>query len=199
MDVQMPEMDGFETTAAIRARENSSGAHLPIIALTAHAMTGDRERCLAAGMDGYLTKPLRARELIDAIEHLVPDQPPSAPVAGVQSDGLAGAGSFDRSAALAVVEGDLALLRELAGVFLADTPALITGLREAVVSRDPHRIAALAHRLKGSAANFRARSATATAQKLEEMGNSDGMEGIDAALADFERAANELMDGLQAL
>jgi two-component system, sensor histidine kinase and response regulator len=195
----MPEMDGFESAAAIRAREKSSGAHLPIIALTAHAMTGDRERCLAAGMDGYLSKPLRARELIDAIEQVIPDQPPSAPVADVQGDGLTGAGGFDRVAVLEVVEGDLALLHELAKVFLADTPALIIGLREAVVSRNPHRIATLAHRLKGSVSNFRVRAATGAAQRLEVMGNSGEMEGIDAALADFERAVNEVMEGLQAL
>jgi signal transduction histidine kinase/CheY-like chemotaxis protein/HPt (histidine-containing phosphotransfer) domain-containing protein len=199
MDVQMPEMDGFETTAAIRARENSSGAHLPIIALTAHAMTGDRERCLAAGMDGYLSKPLRAPELIAVIEQLIPDQPPSAPVAGVQNDSLTGAGGFDRAAMLEVVEGDLALLRELAGVFLADTPALITGLREAVVSRDSRLIGTLAHRLKGSVANFRVGAATGAANRLEVMGSSGDMEGIDAALADFERAVNQVMDGLQAL
>jgi two-component system sensor histidine kinase/response regulator len=199
MDVQMPEMDGFEATAAIRARENSSGAHLPIIALTAHAMTGDRERCLAAGMDGYLSKPLRAPELMDAIAQLLPDQPPSAPVAGVQNDGLAGAGSFDRAALVAMLEGDLTLLHELAEVFLADTPALMIGLREAVIRRDSPRIGALAHRLKGSAANFQARPATATAQRLENMGGKGELEGIDTALADFERAVNELMDGLRAL
>jgi CheY-like chemotaxis protein len=68
MDVQMPEMDGFEAATTIRERERASGTHVPIIAMTAYAMTGDRERCLAAGMDGYISKPIRARELLNAVE-----------------------------------------------------------------------------------------------------------------------------------
>jgi CheY-like chemotaxis protein len=68
MDVQMPEMDGFETTGAIRARERGTGIHLPIIAMTSHAMQGDRERCIAAGMDDYISKPLEIKELIELLE-----------------------------------------------------------------------------------------------------------------------------------
>jgi signal transduction histidine kinase/DNA-binding response OmpR family regulator len=78
MDVQMPEMDGFEATAAIRAAERSSGAHLPIIAMTAHAMKGDRERCLAAGMDAYLAKPVERRELLEVLAQVAPP-PADAP------------------------------------------------------------------------------------------------------------------------
>ena len=72
MDVQMPEMDGFEATAAVRARERVQGGHLPIVALTAHAMKGDRERCLEAGMDAYVAKPVNAEELFATLERLVP-------------------------------------------------------------------------------------------------------------------------------
>jgi CheY-like chemotaxis protein len=68
MDVQMPEMDGFEATGIIRAREKTSGAHLPIIAMTAHAMKGDEERCLAAGMDGYVSKPIQVEQLLSTID-----------------------------------------------------------------------------------------------------------------------------------
>jgi CheY-like chemotaxis protein len=77
MDVQMPEMNGLEATARIRERESKTGEHLPIIALTAHAIQGDRERCLAAGMDGYVAKPIQADELFRAIEEAVgePAQP----------------------------------------------------------------------------------------------------------------------------
>lgn len=71
MDVSMPEIAGFQATAAIRARENSAGAQTPIIAMTAHGMTGDRERCLAAGMDGYVSKPIRAQELLDSIQSVL--------------------------------------------------------------------------------------------------------------------------------
>jgi signal transduction histidine kinase/DNA-binding response OmpR family regulator len=92
MDVQMPEMGGFEATAAIRDRERKEGGHQPILAMTAHAMKGDRERCLEAGMDGYVSKPLHAKELFEAIADLVSAEPcdPSSTVAAGQFTELVG-------------------------------------------------------------------------------------------------------------
>ncbi len=130
MDVQMPEMDGFEATAVIRAREEATGAHLPIIAMTAHALKGDRERCLEAGMDGYVTKPLRPQELFRVLEGLAPatDEaeatPPPRPTALDDA--------FDLAAALDRMDGDVELLKELAGLFLDDCPGRMAEIRQAI-------------------------------------------------------------------
>jgi CheY-like chemotaxis protein len=111
MDIQMPEMDGFEATAAIRHQEKTLGTHLPIVAMTAHAMKGDRERCLAAGMDGYVSKPIQARDLFEAIAALVPADiaPRSEAPPGPPGEDLATA------AALRGAGGDTPLLPEMAG------------------------------------------------------------------------------------
>jgi two-component system sensor histidine kinase/response regulator len=114
MDVQMPEMDGFEATAAIRHKEKTLGTHVPIVAMTAHAMKGDRERCLAAGMDGYVSKPIQAGELFEAIARLVP-----ATIA-TRSDAPAGPPGEDllgAAVALRGTEGDTPVLPEMAGSF----------------------------------------------------------------------------------
>ena len=150
MDVQMPEMDGFEATAAIRAREAGTGAHTPIIAMTAHALKGDRERCLAAGMDGYVTKPLRPQELYEALEGL-----PLASVAGAAAAGSTSEPAvFDRDAALERMDGDVELLKELVGLFLDECPQRMAEIREALTRRDATKLRQAAHTLKGSVGNF---------------------------------------------
>jgi two-component system sensor histidine kinase/response regulator len=172
MDVQMPEMDGFEATAAIREREGALGRRVPIVALTAHAMKGDAERCLAAGMDAYLAKPLQARELAAAL----------ATLAG-------GAAAIDRSRLLERVGGDRRALRELARLFLADVPRRFAEIRGAIARGDARALRAAAHTLKGAVANFAAPAATEAALELQKLG--DAADLSEAPLA-FERLKREL-------
>ena len=170
MDVQMPEMDGLEATKAIRALEEASGKHIPIIAMTAHAMKGDRERCLAVGMDSYTSKPIRSREIERAIVQVLrtPYEKHSASV-GNQANG-----KIDPETLLAGVDGDLRLLRELIRVFLADYPERLLEIREAIRRGDGTALERAAHALKGSVGNFGAENAVAAAERLETLaGNQD--------------------------
>src|SRR6266403_1540675 len=130
MDIQMPEMDGFEATAAIRQKEKAIGAHIPIIALTAHAMKGDRERCVAGGMDGYVSKPVQAEELIQAVEGLDGNSRATSKTSDLTNEVV------DREVALARVEGDEGLLADLAKLFCEESPKLLSAVRDAVARRD---------------------------------------------------------------
>src|SRR5262249_41485425 len=144
MDIQMPELNGYEATAAIREIEKATGRHLPIIAMTAHAMKGDRERCLAAGMDEDVSKTIKADELFAAIEFLTRIQPEPA---ATDEARRAAEAVIDRREALAQVEGDLELLVELAEVFLEDYPRLQAKMADALARRDSAMLAEAAHAL----------------------------------------------------
>ena len=166
MDVQMPEMNGFEATQAIRRLEAGQGRHIPIVALTAHAMKGDDARCLAAGMDGYLSKPLDAAKLFEMVEGIGGRVPPDGEAA------LVPASSWNPRAALERVGGDPALLRETMQLLLADLPSLTDKLRAAVEAGDAKALERLAHKLKGGIGLFEAQQATVLARALEEAGRS---------------------------
>jgi PAS domain S-box-containing protein len=167
MDVQMPEMDGFEATAAIRAREAATGAHTPIIAMTAHALKGDRDRCLEAGMDAYVSKPLRPQELFEVLEALAT----AADLAGPAPNGPEPEpAAFDMAVALERVDGDAELLKELAGLFKSECPQRMADIRQAIDQRDASKLYQAAHTLRGSVGNFGARAATLAAQRLETDG-----------------------------
>jgi two-component system, sensor histidine kinase and response regulator len=168
MDVQMPELDGLQATAAIRARERARGGHVPIVAMTAHAMEGDRERCLAAGMDGYVTKPVEADRLFEAVE--------------------TAAGTFDPRAAVARFGGDGKLLRELIDLFLADCPRMVADVKSAIDAQDAEALRQAAHALKGSVANFAAASAVDAARRLERMGKDGDLSGATAAFGELDAA-----------
>jgi signal transduction histidine kinase/DNA-binding response OmpR family regulator len=193
MDVQMPEMDGFEATAAIRAREKATGAHVPIIAMTAHAMKGDRERCLEAGMDGYVSKPIQAEELFEAITSLVPIT--GAPGEAVRVEEVIDASLHEL---LARLDGDVEFLRRLMEVFDETSRALLSEIHEAIARGDTEALARAAHTLKGSVGNFAPHGdAFETALRLEMMGSNGDMSGAEQAYlvleAEIERLKSAVM------
>ncbi|MGH9355819.1 MAG: ATP-binding protein [Terriglobia bacterium] len=161
MDVQMPEMNGFEATAAIRRLEALSGRRLPIIALTAHAMKGDMERCLKAGMDGYVSKPIQRAELIGTIERFVPG-------AEMRPAVSAAAASLNLPETLARLGGDTGLLGELAQIFLETCPELQQRMNRAVAELDCDSLQGAVHTLKSSLGVFYARPAMQALAALEE-------------------------------
>jgi PAS domain S-box-containing protein len=196
MDVQMPEMDGLEATGVFRRREQGTGHRLPILALTAHAMKGDRERCLASGMDGYLTKPIQNQELLRAIADLFPPlpQPEAVQPAAKEDQGPevpaedGAAEILDRSALLDRLGGDAELLAQIVGLSQADCSRLRRELREALDRGDAVGLARTAHSLKGVLANLSASSASAAARRLEEIAREGHLTAAGAALRalDFE-------------
>ncbi|HEX5043163.1 MAG TPA: response regulator [Candidatus Polarisedimenticolaceae bacterium] len=171
MDVQMPEMDGLATTRALRDRERATGGHVPVVAMTAHAMEGDRERCLAAGMDGYVTKPVEAEALVAAVESAV--------------------SGFDPAAAAARLGGDRRLLREMLALFLSESPAMFQEVERAVTAGDAPALRRAAHALKGSVANFAAPRPVEAARALEKMGTNGSLQGAAEALRELEGALRE--------
>ncbi len=200
MDVQMPEMDGFAATAAIRALEKATGGHVPIVALTAHAMKGDRERCLEGGMDDYVTKPLRLDELFAAIARLIPAEETIGPVSKEPSvpttHGQTTVAVFDLAAALGRVEGDRILLGKMIGLFCAQALKLIPEIRGAIEARDGKTLERLAHKLRGSMGSFGATRATEAALSLEIMGGNADFVRTSEALAELEQELTSLREAL---
>jgi CheY-like chemotaxis protein len=199
MDVQMPEMDGFEATKAIRAREGETGGHVPIIAMTAHALKGDRERCLAAGMDDYIAKPIRARELAQRFAAVVGKSPPSDRESQSQRSHEAEPPVIDLTEALESVEGDHDLLSEMVRAFLEDSPRMMSAIREAIRCREPRALQQAAHGLKGSMLAVGARTGSERASELESMGASGQLHRAHEAFARLEQNMALLLPTLNKL
>ena len=195
MDVQMSDMDGLATAAIMRQAEQATGAHIPIVALTAHAMPGDRERCLAAGMDAYLSKPLQSQQLLQVIEQLVP-APVCQPEAGPAAEPAAAV--FDRHTALARVQGDNEMLQDIVELFFTETPALLSALREAIARGDGQALTRAAHSLQGTVSSFGAPAACAAALRLEALGRSGDVTQAESASAELEREIDRLAQALAA-
>jgi PAS domain S-box-containing protein len=193
MDVQMPEMDGFDATAAIRSKEQITGKHVPIVAMTAHAMKGDRERCLAAGMDGYIAKPIQARELAQALEGF-----------GNKGGRLINGGpvfpaAHDWSTALEHVGGDHELLQELIQLFLVEWPKWRAELEQALAGQDAAVVRRLAHTIKGALEQFAAYGALAIAERLESMGQVGDLHGAGDVFAELDNEVNRLIPTIASL
>ncbi len=176
MDVQMPVMDGFRATAMIREREKVDGKHIPIIAMTAHALKGDRERCLAAGMDGYVAKPISPTKLFEAMEALVP----LLPVGGDgQQKQTRTPRVFDEAALLCRVEGDTQLLREIVDLFQSECQRMLGDVKSALDRRDAKALENAAHAFKGSVGNFCADTAVEIARNLESAARAEDLTGAE--------------------
>jgi signal transduction histidine kinase/DNA-binding response OmpR family regulator/HPt (histidine-containing phosphotransfer) domain-containing protein len=210
MDVQMPYMDGFQATATIREREKVTGQHMPILALTAHAMKGDRERCLEAGMDGYVSKPIRIGELLNAIAQIVPGaastedsetshEQPAELAEPIPVEALpVGTAGFDPAKTLARLEGDRELMRKLVTLFTRQTPKLLAELSGAAHRSDPKALERTAHKLKGSLGSFGAQGLFEVAKRLEQMGNSGDFTDAPATILDLKEGIRRLEKDLVA-
>jgi two-component system, sensor histidine kinase and response regulator len=190
MDLQMPEMDGLEATAAIREAERATGGHLPIVAMTAHAMTGDRERCLAAGMDGYVAKPLRMPEVFAAVAAATgptPDTGPSQPAAVVN----------ERQLLEEAFAGNASLLAEVISVFLTDAPTAVADARTAMDAGDEKTLAQRVHKLKGTIGVFTMGPAFVAASDVEAATRRHDLAAAGEALTRLEAHVNDLSTSLR--
>ena len=197
MDVQMPEMGGFEATRAIRASKIPGTSTVPIIALTARAMKGDREACLVAGMNGYLSKPVRAEDLSDALAALSPRD--SAPIAARPSVSVKSAvvdAAVDEAAVVRMVGGDRALLREMVALFIEDYPKRVVEITDALLRNDAGALEFAAHAVKGAAMTLCARRVGDTALSLEQMARASELHSAGDALAALEDELAQAHAGL---
>ena len=196
MDVQMPEMNGWEATQAIREKERTTGDRIPIIAMTAHAMKGDDERCFAAGMDDYLTKPIRSEELSAAL-----DKAANRKAARQMRAAPAGrpGGAIELEPALERLGGDRELYTELAGVFRKECPALIEEMRRAIASGDSKTLTRGAHTLRGAASNLGAVSVLEAAAETERRAGSEGVESAGEQFKILEKEMERLFSELDVL
>jgi PAS domain S-box-containing protein len=188
MDVQMPEMNGLEATASIREAEKSDGFHTPILALTAHSTDADRERCLAAGMDGYISKPICADDFLSAIARLVPC---SAEVVPDRARSNVPAQLPEIKELMVRFDGDTTLLQEATELFRHGYPKLMSQLREAISHDDAEAVERTAHTIKGSVGNFGGTAAVEAAMRLEKMAHARDLrhapEACDALEWEIER------------
>jgi CheY-like chemotaxis protein len=187
-------MDGIEATRVLREKEVATHKHIPIIAMTAHAMKGDRERCLAAGMDGYIAKPIRPGELFAGIKPFIrrPDPTLGKPPSPDEDD------CIDWQIAWANMEGDRDLMGELARLFLDDLPQQMEAIHRAAGHMQGQELERLAHRLKTSVGNFAAKPAFEAALCLEKLCHQGDLTQAPEATGALDHEIQRLRAALEA-
>ena len=188
VDVQMPAVDGLALARAIRVWEGGTGDHLPLIAVTAHAGEADRDRCREAGMDAFLSKPFQEEELVSLMRRCL-----------AESNRGVSAPPFDRAAALVRANGDVALLAELATLFLEETPPTLDAIEVALAASDQVSVERLAHRLKGSLLTLSAEPAAKIALTLETMARTASNADCETVLGRLATELERLFPELEAL
>jgi PAS domain S-box-containing protein len=202
MDVQMPEMGGLEATQLIREKEKLTGEHLPILAMTAHAMQGDRERCIAAGMDGYLAKPIDPKSFLQTVEGISQraEQRETTPKEGeARAQSGDGRRSLDAKALLEWFSGNRKLLRSIVKTFRDDCPRMMARIRSALAANDANLLADAAHALKGSVGNFGPTAALDTTREMEKIARQGKLDGAWELYATLEDEIALLLPALHAI
>jgi len=198
MDVQMPELGGLEATQAIREKERATGRHLQIVAMTAHAMQGDRERCLAAGMDGYIAKPLDPKTFLQIVEGTSKAEA-IVPEGADETHGLNPEGSLDEVALLTRFSGNRKLLQSLVSTFRKDCPKMMDRIRAALAARDANALAGAAHALKGSVGNFGPTPVFEASRGIEKTARQGKLDGAWELYATLEDDVARLLPALHAI
>jgi signal transduction histidine kinase/DNA-binding response OmpR family regulator len=197
MDLQMPVMGGLEATAAIRAREAEIGGHAWIVAMTAHVMPGDKERCLAGGMDGYLGKPIDPKALFSEVEeglsHLTTAAAPAPSSVPAAQATPATAPAIDRNDLLRRLYGDEQLASDIVRLFVGECPTMVDAVGSALASRDVEEVRRAAHTLKGSASTAAAHGVADAARRLERLAAEGRLDALDDAWAHLSKAATMLL------
>ena len=196
MDMQMPEMDGFEATALLREKEKSTGRRQPVVAMTALAMNGDRERCLAVGMDGYISKPIRPQELDDVLDTYINQKPTAAPQG--EPDTVIH-GFVDVEQLLDRIDDDRSFLAELVDIFRREYPQNVRAVKTAIDAQNAPDLQRAAHALKGALGNLSASGASAMAGDLERMGRSLDMSNAQSTLDRLVAELTHVTRALEAL
>ena len=196
MDVQMPELDGFEATQLIRQLEQPLGRHIPIIAMTAHAMKGDRERCLESGMDEYLSKPIRSKQIAEKLFSVFGPPTGNPPVQALGDSDSSASPAIDWKTALEGVENDRELFATVIQAFLESTPARLIQMSEAIRANQPIVVQRAAHSFKGELLALGATHSAETALKLEHAGDADDWSKVQATFDQFKQQLASLDEPL---